>query len=92
MNIVKKVGLFLALSWSSKFVGASLKTDAGVGSRRMKFACFRWMCAAQPCLKRLAPKLGKVNADLMTLSQDSEPFGYRESRHDERPTWAGAHF
>lgn len=27
---------------------------------------------------------------LLTLSQDSEPFGYRESRHDERPEWAGA--
>lgn len=26
----------------------------------------------------------------MTLSQDFEPFGYREARHDERPKWAGA--
>lgn len=27
---------------------------------------------------------------VLTLSQDFEPFGYRETRHDERPKWAGA--
>lgn len=26
----------------------------------------------------------------LTLSQDFELFGYSETRHDERPKWAGA--
>jgi hypothetical protein len=31
-----------------------------------------------------------IKLNKLTLSQDFEPFGYREDRHDERPEWAGA--